>query len=565
MGCYSGVGTAGQDGETSSAETDDADGNSGETDGTGSGGDEDEAEPAGCSPGDVPMAALVRMNQEGYVHALRDVFGDEVADELDGALGAIPATHIGHFSTELGPPSYAEVSAQVNAAFAVATHLTGDADALGALSSCLPEVPDGASVESDPCLTAFTQDYGVRILRRPMTDTELERFAVDYDIGAEHSVAEGITTLLAAMLIDPDFLYDRVEGEELGDGIVRLSPHETAARVARVLWNSAPDPALLAAADAGLDEATLRAEAERMLQDPRARVALGGFFRDWLELEGIPFASEQQVADADERTALRDAMAASVTAFANATVLDADGTYADLLLDRTAYIDDENLTDLYGVEASAGPVELPSHRAGLLTRAGFLATPEIPATNAGHIIKRGARLSAFICRPLPLPNANVFPNDNPAEPGENATQGIRERFAAATAEGTCASCHVHLDGLGAPLGHFGNLGQWIDTEQVGEAELPIDTAAEVMIDGASVSVGDPIALSEALATSLEGPRCLAQSLARNMLGRELTEHDACLVEELATRLAGVDDSPASVRDALVDFVVSDRFRHVRTP
>ena len=569
MGCYAGVDTAGRDTDTPMGETED------EPDEDTTGGDEtgpqDETDgegddqPAGCEPGDVPLATLVRMNQDGYVHALRDIFGSNVVVELEATLSAIPSTHIGHFSTELGPPSYAEVSAQVNAAFAVASLVTQDPAKLAELTACLPDVPEGADLSSDPCLSAFAQDFGLRILRRPMTDADLERLAADYEIGAEHSVSEGVATLLTAMLIDPDFLYDRIEGEELDDGIIRLSPHETAARMARVLWNSTPDLELLAAAEAGFDEATLRAEAERMLDDPQARVALGGFFYDWLELEAVPFASEQTVPDAAARSALREAMGTAVTDFASATILDADGSYADLLLDRTAYIDDENLAELYGVDVSAGPVELPAERAGLLTRAGFIATPEIPGTNAGHIIKRGARLSAFICRPLPLPDADAFPEDDPAEPGENPTQGIRERFAAATSEATCASCHVQLDGLGAPLGHFGSLGQWIDTEQVGDSQLPINTAAEVLIDAQSVPVDNPVALSEALASSIEGPHCLAESLARNMLGHELTDEDACLVEELANRLAGEEDAPASVREALIDFVVSDRFRHVRTP
>lgn len=567
MGCYSGVDTAGQDADAPMAETDDAGESGGDTDSTGPGDDTDgdDGQPAGCSPDDVPLAALVRMNQEGYVHALRDIFGPDLVDDLEVSLDAIPTTHIGHFSTELGPPSYAEVSAQVNAAFTVATHLTRNESALTAISSCLPDVDASADLLSDPCLSELTRDYGLRILRRPLTDNDFERFAADYQIGADHNVAEGVATLLAAMLIDPDFLYDRIEGEEVGDGIVRLNPHETAARLARVLWNSAPDAELLAAADGGLDQPTLRAEAERMLDDPRARAALGGFFFDWLELESVPFAALQTIPNPDARTALRDAMGDSVTAFATATILDAGGTYADLLLDRTAYIDDMNLAVLYGVEVSAGPVQLPPERAGLLTRAGFVATQEIPETNAGHIIKRGARLSAFICRPLPLPDAAAFPEDDPAEPGSGPAQGIRERFANATSEATCASCHVQLDGLGAPLGHFGDLGQWIDTERVGEEELPINTAAEVLIDGQTISVDNPVALSEALASSQEGPRCLAESLARNMLGRELTDDDSCMVEALSTQLAGEDEAPAAVREALLDFVVSDRFRHVRTP
>ena len=153
-----------------------------------------------------------------------------------------------------------------------------------------------------------------------MTAEDHERLAANYAIGAEHSVAEGVATLLASMLADPDFLYDRMEGNP-EDDFVELAPHETATRLARVLWNSVPDERLWSAAETGLDEATLRAEAERMLDDPRARVALEGFFFDLLELEALPFAPESLVPESEDRTALRESMAGSVLAFASGVVL----------------------------------------------------------------------------------------------------------------------------------------------------------------------------------------------------------------------------------------------------
>lgn len=566
LGCYTGAESAIQDTDSADTAIETGDGDPGGGTDPDSDGDTDgdDGVPAGCEPDDVPTAALVRTNRAGIINAIRDVFGETVVDDLGPVLDAIPALHVGEFSTELAPPSYAEVSAQMSAAFSVATHLTRNDTALIDLAACLPDVPASADAATDPCLVTFIDDYGSRILRRPLSDDDRQRFAQDYAIGAEHSNAEGVATLLTAMLIDPDFLYDRIVGEGEGD-VLELTPHETAARLARVLWNSVPDDALRQAADAGLDETTLRAQAERMLEDPRARVALQGFFFDWMELEAVPFASADAIPDNEARDALKDAMGGSLMEFASATVLDGDGTYADLLMDRTAYIDDENLAAIYGVATSAGPTELPADRAGLLTRAGFIATQEIPGTNAGHLIKRGARLSAFICRPLPLPDADNFPQEDPAEPGDNPTQGIRERFAEATAEATCAACHIQLDGLGAPLGHFGSLGEWIDQETVGNVDLTIDTASEVIIDGQPVAIDDAVTLSEALAYSEEGPHCLAENMARNMLGRELTDDDACLVQEFANALTGEDGAPASVRDALLDFVVSDRFRRVRTP
>ena len=56
---------------------------------------------------------------------------------------------------------------------------------------------------------------------------------------------------------------------------------------------------------------------------------------------------------------------------------------------------------------------------------GWLATLEIRGSNAGHLIKRGDKVGEFICRPLPPPDPDNFPQADPADPGPLSRAEIR--------------------------------------------------------------------------------------------------------------------------------------------
>src|SRR6185436_6155709 len=59
--------------------------------------------------------------------------------------------------------------------------------------------------------------------------------------------------------------------------------------IAKLLWQSDPDPRHLALAQGGQirSSADLESVAREMLQDPRARVGVGAFFRWWLHLDEL--------------------------------------------------------------------------------------------------------------------------------------------------------------------------------------------------------------------------------------------------------------------------------------
>jgi hypothetical protein len=409
-------------------------------------------------------------------------------------------------------------------------------------------------------------ELGPKLLRRPLDPEDRERFMVAYEVGGVESVNEGVATLVVAMLIDPRFLYFlEVDGEEIAPGVLELGDHELAARLARVLWDSVPDEELMLAADEGLDGDALAAQIDRMLNDDRARAAFGRFFHDWLGLATLPYPSEVLFPDADQREALRDDMQAELLRFTEAIMFDTAGTYADLLLDRTAFVSSPELAEVYGIAVAPDGAELPEgQRAGLLTRAGWLSTIEIRASNAGHLIKRGAKLGHLICRPLPPPDPANFPQTDPADPATNPTQGIRERFNEATQEAQCAACHVLLDGYGAPFGHYGAAGQWIDLEEIvtedgSTVELEIDAAATVPIGEGAVA--DALELSQLLANDPAGALCLGDQLVRNAVGRPVEAGDACLTGA-AGELLAPDGGAGSIREAVVAMLTSPHFRRV---
>lgn len=500
-----------------------------------------------CDPSAAPEVGLLRIDRQTYVSGLEAVFGSEVMTAIEAELQGLPTTQNGVYSSELDTPSFALISAYSDVAAALAFELADHPEQLGEAHACLIglEVEDPAT---DACLGGLVDDLAPQILRRPLQSADRARFLEAYADGAAGGTAEGVASVLMTLLLDPRFLYFvEIDGEETSDGHLRLTSHELAARLARTIWRSIPDDELRAAADAGLEGERLQEQVARMWEDPRARAGFADFFGDWLELnDGV---------ERDESLRFVEHIAFDRTAGLEA-----------MFLDRTAFIEDEAMALRYGLDASArGEVELPEdERAGILTRAGWLQTLEVPGSNAGHVIHRGVSLARLVCRPVPDPDPNLFPDEDPAE-ASGAETSIRERFAEVTQDEPCASCHQYIDGFGAPFGHYGSLGEWIDVEvnegsDGGHFETAIDTNASLLIAGGEQQpVGDALELSEALAGSDEVAQCFAEQLVQNSFGRPVDRFDGCATDAALEVLRRPDADEGSIRDAVVALFASTAF------
>jgi len=489
-----------------------------------------------CTEEVVAPAALLRIDRATYVNALETLFGDEALDPARGAIEALPEAVGGRYSSATGAPSFTEVSAYVDIASAVAFEVDP-----ATVAPCLAEL-EGVLPATDECVAGFLATMARRVLRRPPSEEDLRRFAGAYEVGAPDGVHEGVSTMLLEMLLDPRFLYFfEVDGTEVRPGVLALSSHELAARLARTLWSSVPDDELQAAADVGLEGALLEEQLQRMWADPRSADGLRRFYREWLHLD------DGSTGEAS-------------LAFLEALTRD-DATWADLLLDRRAFVGSDELAATYGLpDGTRGEVELDDRRAGILTRAGWLETIAIPATDAGHLIHRGARVGELLCNPLPPPDPNLFPAEDPAEPGDEATS-IRSRFSAATAQPRCSNCHERLDAYGAPFGHFGADGEWLDEERLEalDATAAIDASSVVELDGERVEVDGALAFSELIAHSPQAAACFGDALTERFVGRPLDPGDGCLRDAAHAVLADPDAEPGSVREAIFALLGSDHF------
>lgn len=551
-GCYTGVfagpDAAPESGADTGDEAESADDGGGD-DGAGQG-DACGADETLAAIGPSPMARLTRIE---YDHAVRDLLG------VDAQPGAIlpEDDHVGPFAsnTIIDVPEHT-----VRLYGELAQGLAADAvDDLEALLPC--EASAGVA-----CAQAFILDFGRRAYRRPIAPDELDRLLEVYAVGAEVDAATGIRLVLEAILQSPHFLYRVESGTPTSDPqVIALDAWSVASRLSFFLWRSIPDEALLAAAEDGeIDEPEgLRAQAERMLADPRAAEAIASFHRQWLHLEGsagLDALSKDPELFGELTPTLVQAMSAEVDAFVGYVWTERDASLRELLTARYTFANAE-LAALYGVAGPAGDelvrVDLPpTQRIGLFTQAGVLATQagysQTSPTLRGKLVRE-----SLLCESLPPPPPDV--NDALPPKGENETK--KQQLEAHMSDPSCAACHVMMDPIGFGFESYDPIGR----HRTMDGAFAVDATGEVVSDDESIAgpFDGAIELLERLSGSERVGRCMARQWARFALGREVSPTEATCSTDLAyARLVTSDDD---LRALMVELVMLDAFRQRRLP
>lgn len=404
----------------------------------------------------------------------------------------------------------------------------------------------------------FIEELGRRAFRRPLSEAEIGSYVALFD-GAKDVLTDidpftaGVQLVLQALLQSPFFVY-RVETSEAPreDGLIPLSGYENATNLAYFLWNTMPDDALLDAAAAGelSTPEGVRAYAEQMLADPRAREVVGSFhgqlydYERYLDLNKDPELYPQFTPEMGED------MQREAELFVESVVFDREGGLVDLLTAPTTFVNDR-LAAVYGLEgeftADFQEAELdPAERAGILTRLGFLAangTARQPDT-----IHRGVFVNLrVLCAALPSPPNNVTPLPASNE-GTN-----RDRVNAHTGPGTCgAGCHgTMINPIGFAFENYDAIGGWRTTDN----GLPVNAAAEYQFTGGVQGFANAVELSKIIAESEDAHRCYAKHWAEFTLGRDVTIKD----EPLLARLTEDSRGGAPVKELILKLVESDAF------
>jgi hypothetical protein len=542
-GCYQGVDGYEPGGGPELAD----DGGDGADDGADDGGSSADRVPGGCAD-KVGNSPLRRLTRTQYTHTIRDLLGIDT----DVAQGFSSDEKIGAFySNGIAPITDLGVEKYMEAAESLAHEAVTDVDAL------LP--CDPLDIGQNACVDAFIADLGRRAFRRPLRAEEREQMRDLFaTAAAEGGFDEGIRLIVQGFLQSPYFLYHVELGrpDVDGDGFAALTQYEVASRLSYFLWNSMPDDTLLAAADAdelGSAEG-VRAQAERMLADPRAKDGIAAFHLQWLGVDDMSTLEKDAEMFPGFDDALKSAMQAETADFADWVIRQGDGKLETLLTAPFTVID-ERMAAVYGVtlppdHVPGEPVMLDAtQRAGLLTHASLLAkyahVDQSSPVHRGVIVREN-----FLCQTLPPPPENV---DNvPPDPDPNAT--TRERFAEHTEDPACAGCHVLIDGIGFGLENYDAVGAWRDME----GTLPVDASGEVVgtkdingeFDGA-------VELAHKLAQSTEVQECVSTQWMSFALGRVPSEEDECSTDLLMERFAA---SGYDVRELLLGLVETEAFR-----
>ena len=462
-----------------------------------------------------------------------DGFGGVNSVLVQDCAGAAPPSGPGGFAPTAGflPATRPEGYAWDNHAGGLVTSVHVEQYlAAGEALAARADLPSG-DVE------AWLRDFGRRAFRRPLTDAEVGRYLAVGDPAA----------VLQVLLSSPHFLYRSEIGEPAGEaGTFRLTPFETAAALAYLLWGTTPDDALLDAAAAGRlsDADGIEAEARRLLDDPRARDHLGTFAEQWLGADRLATADRAAALYPEWDDALAAEMVGETRAFAVAQTLDG-GTYETLLTGDSARHATGTLAQLYALDG--GP------RAGILGQAGWLAAHS--HSDQTSPIRRGLFVRRqLLCHylPPPPPDAGGVPEVDP----EATTQ---ERFAQHTSVESCAGCHRYIDPIGLGLEHFDAIGGWRDTEN----GRPIDasgavTDVEQVGDETSATFAGLDELGAILAASEAGPACYAEQWQRYAAGREAAPGASCLAQAWA-------ETGHDLRDLLLLIVRDDAFVLRRSP
>lgn len=317
---------------------------------------------------------------------------------------------------------------------------------------------------------------------------------------------------------------DASPGTKVGAPLI-ISSADAVGRLSHFLLKQEPAPALLASVVATplATSEDVRRLALQMLEDPRARVGVGAFFRWWLQLDLVENVEKDATLFPSFSPAMKAAMAAEPEAFGVFVTLDGDHRYPTLMTAPFSFLN-ASLASLYGVAGVVGDglrqVSLdPTQRAGLVTQPGLLAmtrsTQNASASARGYFIVR-----RLLCAAAP----EVPSGESAGEPPPNMTN--RQWIEAQTAPNpACAVCHQAFDPPGYGLGNFDAIGRFATTEH----GLPVDVRGALTGWGPTTPDGltfeGPLQLAALLATRPEAQKCFARQWLRFAVGRELTAAD----------------------------------------
>jgi hypothetical protein len=476
---------------------------------------------------------------------LDNTLADLLGDTSDPAGQFLPEDQFSPYDNDytLQLASAALIDSLERLADDVAARVVADPTLRAQLVPCTP-VDDGDAA----CFAQVVSNLLPRAYRRPVTQEEIDRYAVLLDYATEanadvpHDFYTAVELLLRSILQDPEFLYRIEIGAPTADpGVYALSEHEIAARLSYLFWGTMPDAALTADAAAGslTDATTRRTAIVRLLGDDRARAQLRRFHSMWLGYRALPHDAALVAAFSRETGALIDRV-----------VWDEPQSYLNLFTFPETFID-ATLATHYGLPAPAAEGWVSygdSGRAGILSHGAVLSAfgkfSDTSPTQRGIFVR--TRLMCDRVSPPP-------PNVNSDQPPTSMDAVCKEaRYAEHRTNTACAACHSLLDPIGLGLENYDLAGQRREHDN-DNVDCAISGQGEVLPYG---PFSGPAELATLLVDNNEIDDCVVRQWMSFAVGRPLLNYEATPSDQLVASFRGNDHS---LQGVLGEYAASPAF------
>jgi hypothetical protein len=489
---------------------------------------------------EVGVSGIRRLSVAEYRATVRDLTGYDPAS----AREILPADTLVPFDND-----YTQQTASEALVKGIEL-LSGDTSSAVIADAALRTQLVGCDPDDEACFRSFVESFGRRALRRPLSPTEIDRFAALRSYGVESNDPwAGVGAALRAFLQHPEFLY-RVEiGTPVTTrpGVFELGPYELATRLSYFVVGTTPPDWLLDRAESGaLSEPQGVADAAaELFADPRARGRVQEFHAMWLSYRELA------------RDGIAGMMHQETNTLLDRVIFEERRPWLDILTSAETFLTPE-LAAHYGLPAPEGDSGWVSYgdsgRKGILSQGTFLSA--VPKFGDTSPTQRGLLVrTRLFCESIPKPPPELMVDTDmpPTVADPNACKS--ERYFMAE-EPTCKSCHSLTDPIGFGLEQYDAAGKFRQSEP-NRPECAIDGEGEVLNVGAFNGPGE---LADMLAASEQVEDCVARQLYRFAVGRAaLDEHDTALIARV------IEGSPEGLRldTFIAAYVGSEAFRYRR--
>ncbi len=394
------------------------------------------------------------------------------------------------------------------------------------------------------CAEQFVRSYAPRIWRRPLSEAEIQNTLQLHRVGSEISPELAMQLVIRGLLTSPHFLYRSELGQ---DG--KLTAFEMASGLSYFFWGTGPDEELFKAAASGAlsQETNVIAQAERLMQDTRARVGIDAFADAWLGYTAVLSVNKDFSKFPQFDFRVRSALARETEDFFNHIVLDKKGRFEELFLADYS-LGGQDLANFYQAEmvqeGSLQKLKFPNQKRQGLLGHGSLLSSLAYATETGPIQRGKFVREHLLCDILIPPPPDLM--IKPPAPKEGAT--TRERFAAHTSVQPCKGCHVKIDGVGFSMEDFDAIGLYRDLDN-GKA---VDATGQVYaLDGKNSDVNGAAELSSVIGQSTRARQCFVVQTWRMIQGRLESKEDVCALRQLTKDFSSQNLSMAQLLIKLI--------------